>query len=222
VVLAAIPAQAASTFTVNSTTDAPDANPGDGVCDSDSEGAGNQCTLRGAIQEANALSGDDVIEFAPSVNGTITLGGSELTINSNLKIEGPGADVLSVSANRLSRVFKVQSGTVEISGLTITGGSAIDIRSTSCRTSYLGGGIYNNGTLTVSNSTISDNTALELPSIGWQLFVLGSSQGDSTASSSLLDTYATRLLTEPLSYVLSTTPKVTPRKLSYRLASSLR
>ncbi len=39
---------------------------------------------------------------------------------------------------------------------------------------------------------------LELPSIGWQLFVLGSSQSDSTAFSSLLDTYATRLLTEPL------------------------
>ena len=39
---------------------------------------------------------------------------------------------------------------------------------------------------------------LELPSIGWQLFVLGSSQSDSAASSSLLDTYATRLLTEPL------------------------
>jgi hypothetical protein len=41
-------------------------------------------------------------------------------------------------------------------------------------------------------------TLLELPSIGWQLFVLGSSQSDSTAFSSLLDTYATRLLTEPL------------------------
>jgi hypothetical protein len=40
--------------------------------------------------------------------------------------------------------------------------------------------------------------SLELPSIGWQLFVLGSSQSDSTAFSSLLDTYATRLLTEPL------------------------
>src|SRR5215203_2654736 len=39
---------------------------------------------------------------------------------------------------------------------------------------------------------------LELPSIGWQLFVLGSTQSDSTASLSLLDTYATRLLTEPL------------------------
>src|SRR5215210_4063951 len=40
---------------------------------------------------------------------------------------------------------------------------------------------------------------LELPSIGWQLFALVGSQSDSTASFSSLDTYATRLLTEPLS-----------------------
>jgi hypothetical protein len=40
--------------------------------------------------------------------------------------------------------------------------------------------------------------ALELPSIGWQLFVLNSSQSDSTAFLSSLDTYVTRLLTEPL------------------------
>ncbi len=41
--------------------------------------------------------------------------------------------------------------------------------------------------------------ALELPSIGWQLFILGSSQSDSIAFPSFLDTYATRLLAEALS-----------------------
>jgi hypothetical protein len=41
-------------------------------------------------------------------------------------------------------------------------------------------------------------SALELPSIGWQLFILDSSQSDSTAFPSCLDTYATRLLTEAL------------------------
>src|SRR5215217_4763125 len=40
--------------------------------------------------------------------------------------------------------------------------------------------------------------ALELPPIGWQLFILGSSQSDSTAFPSFLDTYATCLLAEPL------------------------
>ena len=38
----------------------------------------------------------------------------------------------------------------------------------------------------------------ELPPIGWQLFILGSSQGDSTAFPAFLGTYATRLLAEPL------------------------
>jgi hypothetical protein len=39
---------------------------------------------------------------------------------------------------------------------------------------------------------------LELPPIGWQLFILGNSQSNSTAFPSFLDTYATRLLAEPL------------------------
>src|SRR5215207_5697568 len=43
---------------------------------------------------------------------------------------------------------------------------------------------------------------LELPSIGWQLFILGSSPRDQTALPSLLATYTTRLLTEPLSLVV--------------------
>src|SRR5215211_2334390 len=42
---------------------------------------------------------------------------------------------------------------------------------------------------------------LEVPSIGWQLFILESYQSDSTAFPSCLDTYATRLLTEPLSHM---------------------
>ena len=40
---------------------------------------------------------------------------------------------------------------------------------------------------------------LELPSIGWQRFILDSSQSDPIAIPAFLDTYATRLLTEPLS-----------------------
>jgi hypothetical protein len=45
--------------------------------------------------------------------------------------------------------------------------------------------------------------ALEAPSIGWQLFALDSSQYDSKAFVSSLDTYDTRLLTEVLSPNLS-------------------
>jgi hypothetical protein len=41
---------------------------------------------------------------------------------------------------------------------------------------------------------------LELAPIGRHLFILGNSQNDSTAFPSFLDTDATRLLAEPLSY----------------------
>jgi CSLREA domain-containing protein len=50
---------------VNSTGDGTDNNAGDGVCDTggtNSQGA-TECTLRAAIAEANALAGDDVINF---------------------------------------------------------------------------------------------------------------------------------------------------------------
>src|SRR5688500_39081 len=48
------------TFTVNSTADASDAMPGDGICDS----GGSVCTLRAAIEEANANTGADTINFS--------------------------------------------------------------------------------------------------------------------------------------------------------------
>jgi CSLREA domain-containing protein len=60
---AAKPAHAASTtFTVNSTGDAPDATT-DGTCDSDVSASEDQCTLRAAIQEANATTDADTINF---------------------------------------------------------------------------------------------------------------------------------------------------------------
>src|SRR5688572_17497727 len=67
---------AATTFTVDSTQDLPDTNPGDGFCIASS---GNNittagpiesvCTLRAAVEESNALAGEDTIQFDPSING---------------------------------------------------------------------------------------------------------------------------------------------------------
>ena len=56
------PVAGASTFTVNSTADAVDAVPGDGICDT-VVGPPVICTLRAAIEEANALAGADTIAF---------------------------------------------------------------------------------------------------------------------------------------------------------------
>lgn len=62
--LAASPAHAATTFTVNSTGDFFDRNVGDGECDF-STAPGNQCGIRAAIQETNHPNnpGPDTIEF---------------------------------------------------------------------------------------------------------------------------------------------------------------
>ena len=49
-----------STFTVTNTTDSNDTSAGDGVC---TTGVIGQCSLRAAIQEANALAGADDISF---------------------------------------------------------------------------------------------------------------------------------------------------------------
>lgn len=53
---------ASSTFVVNKTGDAADNNVGNGKCDT-SSATGKQCTLRAAIQEANATTGGDFINF---------------------------------------------------------------------------------------------------------------------------------------------------------------
>ncbi len=57
---------------------------------------------------------------------------------------------------------------------------------------------------------------LELPPIGWQLFILGSSQSDSTAFPSFLDTYATCLLAEPLRRSSGSSPILVFFRISYR------
>jgi CSLREA domain-containing protein len=56
----AAPAAFAATFTVNTTVDAPDASPGNGVCLT----ASGTCSLRAAIEEANVTAATDTIAFA--------------------------------------------------------------------------------------------------------------------------------------------------------------
>jgi hypothetical protein len=48
---------------VNRTGDSPDANLANAVCDVEASTAGNQCTLRAAIQESNDTTGADTITF---------------------------------------------------------------------------------------------------------------------------------------------------------------
>jgi hypothetical protein len=109
-------------------------------------GAGS---LRDAI--ASALPGD-TINFSPALlPATITLS-SMLTISKNLTISGPGvSNLVVIDGGTNDTVIEIDSGTtVAISGLTIQHGLS---------NSGYGGGILNNGTLTLNNSTVSSNYA---------------------------------------------------------------
>jgi predicted outer membrane repeat protein len=159
-------------------------------------------SLRLAIGMAEMSPGADVIEFDASLTGTITLGGSPLSINDDLTILGPGAGTLSINANNASRHFGVfNDAVVSISGLTLTRGSEFDggsifnsgtlsIANTvfiENNASSSGGAIFNEGTLTITNSTLQENTAGisggGISSIG-SLTILSSTISNNTANAS--------------------------------------
>jgi CSLREA domain-containing protein len=119
-------------FTVNSTADTIDANPGDGIC-ADSNG---RCTLRAAIEESNQepipnATSTNVIIFALPNPAVIDLTLGELNITSGIWIFGPGARRLTVQRSFAPgtanfRVFRVASNGpgVEIRRMTIRNGNA--------------------------------------------------------------------------------------------------
>jgi CSLREA domain-containing protein len=164
---------------VNSTSD-----PGTGSCDA------TECTLREAIAAANAngSSEDDHITF--SVTGSIALLNGLPSIDTPTIITGPGASSLAVQGSGITGLSKVifsvssNAGAVRISGLTITGARA---------SSFLGGGIskagsgalfvdrvvlsdneastgaaiaYNEGSTTITNSTLTNNRAVSSDAFG--------------------------------------------------------
>jgi hypothetical protein len=121
-------------------------------------------SLRAAIEQANLDAVHDTIDFAPSVAGTISLSSALPDLSTSMTLDGPGASVLTVARSSnpgtpAFRVFTVPAGAdVQISGLTVTGGQG-GIVQFGVPTVTLGGGIANAGTLTVTNSTISGNSA---------------------------------------------------------------
>jgi len=145
------------------------------VTNLDDAGAGS---LRQAVLDANATPAvADVITFQAGLSGTITLTSGELLITDILDIQGPGAATITVSGNNASQVFEIQVGgaAVNISGLTLTGGSGGNggaicnddgnltltrMVITGNRAFGDGGGICNGiGDVTVESSTVSNNFA---------------------------------------------------------------
>ncbi|HQU43447.1 MAG TPA: choice-of-anchor Q domain-containing protein, partial [Pirellulales bacterium] len=173
-----------TTVTVNTLNDTHAAN----ASTSDVDGSGN-VSLRSAIEYLNATAtSGDTIDFDSSLftsgPARITLSGSQLTINEPLSILGPGANQLTIDANKHSGIFDVEANAT-ISGLTLTNGTGAFLNNINLNgaggaifnaysanltlidnaiigntaTANDGGGICNLGTLTSTGNTISGNTA---------------------------------------------------------------
>jgi hypothetical protein len=137
-------------------------------------------SLREAIAYANSHPGPDTIILDPPALGarsqTIRLTGGPLVLTdpATTTIVGPGARLLTLSGGGSSRVFDIEGGSLDLSGVTITGGKAdrgggalneggrlaltdVVIRGNRAR---MGGGIFNDGHTTMSGVTIKGNRAL--------------------------------------------------------------
>ena len=124
VLLFAAPAGAAP-FLVNNAGNGADANPGDGACAT----AGAVCTLRAAIQEANALAGADTISFNIAGLGPHTITPtaiSLLTVTSQVTIDAttePDYVTLGYPAIEINGA----SAGAGASGITLAAGSGTSI-----------------------------------------------------------------------------------------------
>jgi hypothetical protein len=140
-------------------------------------------SLRQALADAND---GDTIQFDPALNGqTITLTSGELVVADSITISGPGPGLLAVSRDSQSSNFRIlhiqPNQTVAVSGLTISYGNLINesgagifidqstVTISNCVISGNatdsppsiqagGGGICNNGVLSLINSTVTANS----------------------------------------------------------------
>lgn len=152
-------------FVVNSTDDIVDAAPGDGICET--APGSHICTLRAAVQEANAFAGPDKIVL--KAKKYVLIAGSEgesggagedasltgdLDITESVTIAGQGSAYTVVDGAHLDRVFHIigtPAGLVKFVGLTIQNGSALGP----------GGGIFNDSdaAVTIKLCSIGNNLA---------------------------------------------------------------
>ena len=158
---------AAATFVVNSTADARDSVPGDGIC----RASDGSCTLRAAIEEANALAGKHTIEIPAGVYiltrapvGENLADSGDLDVTNSVTITGAGAGVTIIDGGSpplgapahqtsLDRLFEIHptAMNVELSRLTLRNGWS----------EPEGGAIWNagSGTLRLTEVTVQDNSA---------------------------------------------------------------
>ncbi|MBI3941851.1 MAG: SBBP repeat-containing protein [Chloroflexi bacterium] len=167
-------------FTVTRTSDSIDAAPGDNLC----ADASGDCTLRAAIMEANSVPGADTITLPAGIY-TLAIPGTgenaaatgDLDITDDLTLTGAGADSTFIDGSGLDRVVDIFApAQVAFTGVTIRHGKlqtyinngggilnngVLTLNQMALRENegYEGGGIYNAGVMTATNITVAGNLA---------------------------------------------------------------
>jgi gliding motility-associated-like protein/CSLREA domain-containing protein len=172
-------------FVVDTSDDAIDINPGDGICANEN----GDCSLRAAIMEANSTGAASDI-FIPNGEYIIALGvtlengciSGDLDITSDVVIHGESTRETIINADSLDRVFHILPGVlVNLEYLELhqgyvlsdDGGAILNegelhlfhiaIRASMAEGDVegqqgggMGGAIYNDGIITIENTTIND------------------------------------------------------------------
>ena len=155
---------AAQTFNVNTTDDTPDKNLQDNQCADDA----NRCSLRAAIQQANASPGKDIIKLGALTYYLTNIGVLEelaatgdLDITDSVVIQGQGRDQTIIDGINQDRIFDIKSAVnVTIQDLTLQNGLT---RIFVANTERKGGGILVNAgaALTIFNCIIANNESYD-------------------------------------------------------------
>lgn len=180
--LAVAPAFAA-TFTVDTTADLVDAAPGDHQCAT----AAKSCSLRAAVQEANATAGLDEI-LLPAGTFTLTLAGAgedagatgDLDVSGDLTLTGAAQTATVIDGGALDRVFDHHPApggtTLWLVGMTVRNGVVTGasnggcfrnpengqllfdrVTASGCLAARMGGAVYNAGRFEAVASAILDS-----------------------------------------------------------------
>ncbi len=145
----------AQTLIVNSTLDTADATPGNGVCETAAANA--ECTLRAAVQEANALAGPNLIQVPAGRYAVAATNGQVpwLVVTGDLVVTGAGATATVIDGGDLTRIFTIDaSATVTLRNVTLTRGRGTGFSADDA------GAVQNRGRLTVADAVIRDNRGL--------------------------------------------------------------
>src|SRR6056297_1174695 len=148
--------------------DSVDVNPGDGFCEDD----GGRCTLRAAIEEANALGGARTIALP---DGLFRLDQGGVPVTGDLTLIGLGVGQSEIVAEGAQRLFEIApGGRLTLIALTLSGDDYVNDFAGLIRNegdlliedallqngdATNGGAIYSTGTLTVRRSTFTNNVA---------------------------------------------------------------